>query len=748
MKCFQINLKKRLAFVSVLMFVLMTSCIDKYERIDKYQRPEWLTGKLYTQIATQENMLLFSQMMVDTEYDELIDKTGTYAAFVPNDSVMRIYLNNKFGTTNLEDIPLADKETIVKFHILQMPWNSEQLQSLSAKGWIDPESLSNNEPTAFKRKSLYREPNKTYSIVRTIDGDDIYEEIVPESATKRIVYNETYKHVPLFFDGFLQAADLTGQDYTFYYDRPYEAGNIYFANAKVLGQELFAENGFLYEIDDVVDFIPNAEEIMQGGEYSTFLNLIYEFPEFSKNETATNNQEGVEDGLEVPDLYDLSYDLPVDIHNEKVSTANETLEDNMGILVPTDQAMATFFDTYFKGGNYNTWDDVPKALKEIVLENHIGQKALYKTDLENGFYNELGDEVTYDLSKINEKVYGSNCSFIGVDEVLEPLYFKRVSAPLLLNNMYSAFFLAYSSTGLLPTLKKTPAEYSFFMVDDQTLAQDSTLMMEELNGRYYLKTYDRSDNKFMSLLTSSEFYSFRRRLYGHIGIEPILNNGSTKEFIETIDGRHIQVYQKNGQDLVDGGLYSEYGFNSDSAIDNTFSRYDNKFPVDNGTNYECDAFIRFQQNRLYTLLEGTKYLNFLDDLGMADIPTEQTFFDDPTERYTLFLPSDAALTAAQVDTLSTAQLKELIQFHIVRGDFIFTDGKAGSGTYKTYNNKSLKLNTLPDDIQVLNASGDLITNVLYSTKANQIATYTSNSDEAYYTTNVVIQPIDTVIYPY
>ncbi len=726
----------------------MTSCIDKYENIPKYQRPEWLTGKLYTQISNQDNMGMFTQMLIDTKYDEIIDKTGTYAAFVPNDDAMSAYLN-KNGYSSVEDIPLEIKEGLVKFHILQMPWNSEQLQSLSSQGWISADNITNDEPTAFKRRTLYKEPNKTYHIKNYNDGDLRLEMIVPESGIDRTVFNDENKQVPLFFDDFLTAAGISGDDYTFYFGRAYEPGNIYYAKAKVLGDELFAENGFLYEIDSVVDVMPNAEEILKADNYSIFLDLINNFSLFSENADATNNQEGAQDGFDVGKLYNLATYLPINIYSEVVGSAKITLENNIGLIAPTNKAMEAFFDTYFKD-IFSSWDDVSLSLKQLVLTTHMGYKALYEKDFKKGFFNYQGDEITYDNSKIIEKVYGSNCTFVGVNEVIKPQSFSKVSVPLWLDPAYYFFSIAFSKTDLSSVLTKKDADYSFFMIDDATFVRDSSLTYDQLAGSYSLYAFDHTQGKYVNLLKEDEFYSLRRRLYGHIGIEPILNNGATKEFIETIDGRHIQVYQESGLDMISGGQPAEYGFNSGRDTFITYSPYDSeRFGVTNGHNYNCTGWLKFSQNRLYTLLDVShKFVEILDGLGMADVDTKRTFFDDPSERYTLFLPSDDALTKARVDTLTDAKLRELVQFHIVRGDFIFTDGKARSGAYKTYNGKQLNISAEVDDIKILDQNGQLYTHVPYSNFANKIATATKNIDEEYYTTNVVVQPIDTVIFPY
>ena len=99
------NNRKKKQLLTPLIFGIFvvtfyTSCVDRFDEIEKYQRPERLQGKIYTIISNQENMSVFSQFMVDIGYDKVVDKTGTYAVFVPTDDVMIKYLQEKFVTSD------------------------------------------------------------------------------------------------------------------------------------------------------------------------------------------------------------------------------------------------------------------------------------------------------------------------------------------------------------------------------------------------------------------------------------------------------------------------------------------------------------------------------------------------------------------------------------------------------------------------------------------------------------------------
>ena len=161
--------------------------------------------------------------------------------------------------------------------------------------------------------------------------DCICIEIVDTLSTtwKRRIITDSRKFVPLFYSEYFNIYDLNSSDYEFYFGRSFDGGSdIYYANAKIMGDEIFAENGFVYEIDRVVEPLKNAYEFLTSGEnnqYSDFLNLVNKFPTFTFNEEKTNDQPGAQQGLAVDSLFNLSYpDLTFSINNEKTKAPSGT----------------------------------------------------------------------------------------------------------------------------------------------------------------------------------------------------------------------------------------------------------------------------------------------------------------------------------------------------------------------------------------------------------------------------------------
>lgn len=744
----------KIIFTSLVIMAVFAGCEDKFENNPKYQRPEWLVGKIYSQISVNDSLSLFAQCMSDVGYDSLVNKSGAYAAFAPHNDAFKDYLSSK-GYSTVENIPYEEKLRLVKYHLVQMPWNSLQLQGLSANGWISEDDISNNKPYAFKRQTLLKNSNKTYPISTRKEGIVTTETIVPENSSNgsKTVYANSRKYVPLFFDGFLAASNMSGVDYSFYFDRDYEQDEIFYAGAKIISDEIFSDNGFIYIVDKVIEPLKNVEEIMEEGigddSYIQFKELINVGSEFEMNEDATYAQVGADDGIEVEDLYDLTYPgIEFDIHQELTAdpssgdASNQTMENHFGIVVPTDQAMQQFVDEVVTQSGINGLKDIPSSLKKMIINSHMSQTPIYASDIQEGFYNAEGDYVELDESSIIQKEFGSNATFLGVDKLIVPKALSSVSGPLYLNPRYYSNLVAMEFADLTGALKAEDIDFSLFIIPENSLVQDMSLMVEWRSWRktrYELWAYSYGEEKMVKY-DRDEISEF---MFNHIGIEPVIGV-ARKEFIETLNQKHIVIDNEN--DIISGGALSTFGYTGDSVIDINVTPIDGEYY--NGKVYEMDGWLSFPSQTFLTKLYGTKFFDLLEKAGLAT--SFELRFINETDRYTVFLPSNEALIAAEADTLSGDDLKNFLLGHILKDELIFTDGRREAGPYKTLSKTSNteydELNITPgfDEIEILNSDYETVITIFEDGgRTNQIAVKTLNDQLI---TTAVIHEMDTVLW--
>ncbi len=330
-----------------------------------------------------------------------------------------------------------------------------------------------------------------------------------------------------------------------------------------------------------------------------------------------------------------------------------------------------------------------------------------------------------------------------------------MAGPVYLRPGYSTFLYAIEYANVLPAIKKEPANYSFYILDDNTMYEDSSLMVrwkDRNANKYDLRSYDRSSERMVTMSTRL----LSKRLLNQIGIS-VPDGSANKEFIENLAGNFI-VFDNLNQ-VVRGGIESKYGYNGDSVI--TLTPRELEEPADNGVTYKVDGWFYPPNYNIFTALTSRSgFVELMEKAGMYNGKTYTFNFISDGDNFTIFAPSDSALTEAGADTLSVKELELFLKYHFVKGEMIFTDGKKSSGEYQTMRKDEsstslftkftpLKIRTGPDYLEVFNRSGVLLgrineedgkTNVMVTTDTD--ASTTSVYDNI---TTAVIHDIDFVI---
>ena len=670
--------------------IIFISCDEDFGEKEKFKRPDWLAGKLYTQIKDQSTLSTFARCLELSGYDTIINTSGSYTVFAPDDEAFDLYFQNNPKYNSIDEIPLEELTRIVKYHIVQNPWSREQLKSLDIYGWIDTLDINNDEPRGYKRETLLREKDRKFGVMYD-EGNILTIVDTLESPWYRRQTIDSRKYAPIFYQEYFDIYDLTSDDFEFYFGRSFENENDMFYLSGLLDQEnIFAENGFIYIIDRVIEPLQNAYQILStetdNHSYSVFLDLIDKFPVFTYNQEKTFDQPGAEQGLEVDSLFDISFpQLAFDICNEKTTAPygalglppNVTIRYHHGMVAPTNEAMDELVSEYIAGGlRWGNLKNTPQHVKRMIVNTHMSENAIYPADFTKGFYNGELDVVYLDDETIVQQQYGSNCTFIGVNKAIVPRTFKSVSGPVYLNRGYSITMFAIERAGLLNALKKKDREYMFFIESDQNCRDDSSLLYNSVNRRFtafqisgMLATeYILSDNDLRILLMN------------HIGTA--LPKGlANKEFIPNLAGNFLMVNNQTGE--VSGTAQTTIGYNG--ILPTTVYPLQISTNADNGITYETTNWFSFAISDLFTQLASTfpAFHSLLMSAGLGNQAEGRYNFISENENYTVFAPTNLALSNYQTDTLTNEELRRFLMMHFVQGHLIFTDGNKPAGYYET-----------------------------------------------------------------
>lgn len=767
---------KQLLWVALLLLFIVVGCNE--DKFDPYARPDWLQGKVYTQMtsAGNEDLSTFAYCVQKVKYDSIIDRTGSYTVFAPTNAAFEAFFASHPSYKKVDDIPLAELEKIVKFHIVQNPWRRDQFRLLDVNGWIDSLDLQNNEPHGFKRETLLRNSNRKYG-VKNRNLVDL--SIVDTTATTwhRKVYTDSRKYAPIFFQEYFSIKGLTFADYKFYFDRDFEQPNdLYFGGAKVLDNDILAENGFIYRVDRVVEPMKNASEILastdKGHSYKQFLDLVNYYAEFTYNETETFKQPGADLGLKVDSLFDLTFPaLVFGISNEKTMDAYMygsfpsyySVSYQYGLVAPTDEAFNKLLRDYVQGpGQWGKLSEMPDNIKSAIVNAYMSPKPIYQTDIEKGFRNGQNDIVKIDPANIVDREFGSNATFIGVKEPIIPRAFSSVAGAVITQKPYSTAMRAISATGLLTPLKREGQDYIFFIVSDGNCITDSSLVIQTtfMNKREYFS--------FLTFEGVGQMGSPRtKRSLGLADLRSLMMNQvglwqpkglARKEFIRTLSGNYIVVNNETGE--VRGTAPTTFGYSGDET---PIFPTPVSFSADNGKVYDAKHWFKMSSTELYSYI-STNYPDFhnlLIKVGMA-LPKEFRYnFISESQQYTVLVPTKAALEAANANALAGNHLVNFLKTHFIQGNMIFTDGNKTPGYYETLRESEsstvyskvyskIYINPVIDAIEVIGKNGAPMVTVNESPKANVIASRNLNASNVTSVipnriSNVVIHEIDTAL---
>ena len=706
--------------VIILLVGICWGCHEDITDLEKYKSPSWLKGKLFTQIKAQKDLNIFISCLEKTGYDTLLNTSGSYTVFAPTDEAFQNFFQDHPEYSSIEDIPVKELDDMVRYQIIYNAWTKRQFQTLDVSGWIDPDNEL-SVPRAYKRSTLLYEENKSFPAKRFGSYYRIVDSL--ESTSNKIAYTEFNKYCPIFFQEFFNVYDLNYSDYEFYFNRSFDPGKIYFAGAEIISEEIPAENGYIYKTDRVVTPLPNGETILDKGlesySYKKFLDLIHTFSEFYVNFEATYNQPGAEQGLAVDTLFNLLYpDLIINIHNELTvsNDARNTHSVHPGLLAPTDQALESFLNEYLSA--WGDYKDLPDLIKKLIVDSYMSQNAIYRTDISKGFLNGLNDSILISEDDIIQKVFGSNCSFLGLNKAIVPRVITSVCRPLYITREYETMMYACEDTRVLTALKKQNANFGFYLPPDMIIGRDpgdSSLIRvitnSELNRYYFM-----GRNRTKAVNEPRSVNEIRNQILNQI-TESIPDGSADKEFLKTLGGNYIIVNNIDG--TAQGTGPSKYGYKGVEKITIYPELYQEY--TDNGKVFTVNGWFNFDNIVSYVGLFLTRYPEFLDLLekaGLYDPVTYRLKFLIDGEFYTAFVPTAQALSDYRVDTLSVDELRDFLMFHFVKGELIFTDGKKPAKYYPTtlldkssttYNSiySSLNIRPRPNTIEILDKNGDV-----------------------------------------
>jgi Secreted and surface protein containing fasciclin-like repeats len=454
--------------IFVGLFSLFTSCVNELDKY--YETPDWLKGNSWEVLQQNGNFKLFLSAVERTSYKDLVQGKGIITVMAPTDSAFQAYLT-AHNYSSVNDIPASQLDKLVGYHLLFYSFNKEAFEDY--------------KPNGVESENTYK---GMYYKFRTKSRDSI-----------SVEYDATLgqRHKVIHFDRFLPVFSnniFTGKgidakaNYEFFYPNSNWTGTNGFnvSNASVKDYAIVSDNGYVYTLNKVLDPLETIyTNLKNDAGYSQFINAYDRFAQYQYDATATTDY-GKGDSLFVKSY---GATLPAIASEWPISSYLSLSILSYGahnVFAPDNSAMQAFFNKYWAP----YYSDILKVNFEPMLaflQNHVWSGTiLFPQQIETGLYKSTyGTTIQFDRSAAQKKSICVNGSIYGLNQVVVPPMFQKVTAPMYCDPKYNLILDMMKNSSFIPTLISNSTSFNVFYPSNSML-----LSYTNLDGKaiYYINT--------------------------------------------------------------------------------------------------------------------------------------------------------------------------------------------------------------------------------------------------------------------
>lgn len=446
---------KKVLFLKKLLWLLclpllFTSCEDKMD--EHYEIPDWVADNAWNVLGSGEhgNFSIFMQGAERAGFKQMLEGKAILTVMAPDDNAFRAYLSEK-GYASINDMPLDEVKKVIGYHLLYYSYNKEKLVNFRPAGDVETEEEQNNFAGMYYKH-------------RTRSSDAPTMEANAEGSSVMVYHLERF--LPVFSYRFFQTKGIDARsNYNAFFPNSTWTGDDGFnvANASVKEYGIIANNGYIYNIDRVLEPLETIyTELKRQDDYSIFLNLYDSFGQYVYDETLSDSYAAA---YGVDSLYRYQHgDLPsiaLECSSSSVTdfTANTAMA--YSIFAPTNTAIGNFFDRYWKAGGYSSLQEVdPLVLNSFLCSFIYDGSLVFPEEVGTGELESLfGSPLNINPAMLNKKIMCVNGALYGMDEIQEPSAFASVVGPLFQKRDARSFLYAMDGSGLMSSYTSDLVNY-------------------------------------------------------------------------------------------------------------------------------------------------------------------------------------------------------------------------------------------------------------------------------------------------
>jgi len=440
--------------------VSFSSCLSELEKY--YQTPDWLKGNAWEVLEAKGNFKLFLAAVERTDFKDLVQGKGVITVVAPTDEAFQAYLNAHNYAT-VADIPDSVITKLVGYHLVFYSFNKEQFVDYKPNGI---------ESTNSKPGMYYKYRTKSRDAIST-EFDQAY------NKNRKVMHQDRF--LPVFSFNLFNSYQLdAASNYEFFYPNSNWSDNEGFnvSNASVLDYAIVTDNGYVYVIDQVLEPLETIYKTIQNNpDYSMFQSAYSRFVQFTYDATISAEY-GKGDSLYImthgAELPPIAREWPVSDYTQLATLSYGAYN----IFAPDNVSMQAFYDKYWRPYYQNKGIDSVKfePLMALLQNHYYAGTILFPDQISAGtLKTSFGNNIQFDRSSVKNQTICVNGSLYGLNQVLVPAMFEKVTSPMYCNPKYTILLDMMKNSGLVPTLVTDAATFRIFYPEDDMITLNTNL---------------------------------------------------------------------------------------------------------------------------------------------------------------------------------------------------------------------------------------------------------------------------------
>lgn len=462
--------KKRLTPGVVLTLLLSTlmllpSCDDTD---DYYDVPSWISGSIYEELESYGDYDIFLKGVEIAGFKTIVDGKSILTVMAPTDDSMTEYLQENYGTTDIEEVDEDEVTKLIGYHILYYSFTKDMLINFrpdEGDGATDEEKNVNGG-LYYKFRTRSQDPI-SYKNEDTQDTAIYhYERLLPIFSYK--MFNTKSIDAEYNYEYFYPETGWNGDD----------GFNV--SNANVTEYMDISSNGYVYKIDRVLEPLETIYQAMKkSGNFNRYLEL------YDKNEYYEADEDLTLENSSSVTLYHHYHDGLPNIDCEWPVTDYQDISamalTAYSVFAPTDQAWLDFFDDYWALGGYESLDDVDSTQIQAILTNsYYSESIVFPEEITNGdIENSDGELITFDPEEVDQdnRIICSNGVLYACNVLTPPTKFYSVTGPGYQYQKFSNFVYMIDNSGMTNTLTSSAVDYIMLYPDNDQIYNNAQILM-------------------------------------------------------------------------------------------------------------------------------------------------------------------------------------------------------------------------------------------------------------------------------